>query len=123
MSEQKTVDRAELLAILDAELSEKDWAAEVKAFAKERGWLVCHVLPSAVRAGRTSGEIGYKWISPTEGDVGLPDWVFARGGTVILVELKSEKGRFRPGQEEWIRESGGYCWRPKDRQAMREALK
>ena len=126
MSEQKTVNRDELLTILDAALTEKEWAAEVKAYAKEHGWLVSHVRPSWARDNRTIA--GIRWVSATEGDVGVPDWVFARAnssgcGTVILAELKTEKGRFRPGQEDWIRESGGYCWRPSDRQAMWEVLK
>lgn len=40
------------------------------------------------------------------GDVGFPDWVFARGGRVLVVELKREDGKLTPDQGSWLEALG-----------------
>lgn len=43
------------------------------------------------------------------GDVGFPDWVYAKDGRVIIAELKSEDGKLSLAQELWLNSLG---WRP-----------
>jgi hypothetical protein len=57
------------------------------------------------------------------GDPGFPDLVLARGGVVLHVELKSEKGKVRPEQSEWLAELGGEIWRPSDWPGIQERLR
>ena len=50
---------------------------------------------------------------------GFPDLVCLRGPRMLVAELKSGKGRIRPGQQEWLeafREAGAeaHLWRPGD---------
>jgi hypothetical protein len=83
--------------------------------AKLHNWRVVHI-----RAAR----VGTRHMTPYEGDPGLPDLILAKGGVVRLVELKSERGAFRPGQREWLDEAGefGHLWRPSDRAAALATL-
>lgn len=49
---------------------------------------------------------------------GFPDWIFCRDGRMLAVELKSEKGKVRPEQQEWIDVLNtvpgvqAFVWRP-----------
>ena len=45
---------------------------------------------------------------------GFPDLVLARGGAVLFVELKTERGRVSNAQRDWIAATGAEVWRPKD---------
>lgn len=87
-------------------MSEDDFQTRLLDYAKLRGWHVAHFRPAQVRDGR--------WVTPMTGDVGFPDLILARGGVVLLVELKSETGQFRPGQAEWLdaADAHGRLWRP-----------
>lgn len=60
----------------------------VLELAHLRGWLVYHVRNS--RAG------------VIQGDVGFPDLVLVRGGTILFIELKSGKLRPSPAQRMWL---------------------
>jgi hypothetical protein len=66
-------------------LSEKVWQSQVVAVAKLYGWRVFHPL-------RSKGS-------------GWPDLALLRPPRLLLVELKTEQGRLRPAQREWLRES------------------
>lgn len=72
------------------------------------------------------------------GDVGFPDWVFARRGTVLIVELKRQDGKLSPEQrawlddlawpgeqDQWVQESlvDAYVIRPSDLDRFLELLK
>ena len=97
-------------------LSEDAWKARVMDAAKLHGWRRVHIRNVHTGGGR--------WRVPYEGDGGLPDLVLARGGRVLLVELKTDKGGFRPGQEEWLAAAGehGHLWRPSDWDRVLEVL-
>lgn len=96
------------MSTLAIELSEKDWQSEVIEIAGVGGWRHYHTHNS-----RKSAK-------------GFPDLVFVRD-RVVYVELKSEDGRLRPEQEEWLQalaKAGQevYVWRPSDRAEMERVL-
>lgn len=53
-------------------------------------------------------------------NVGFPDLVLVREHRLLVVELKRQKGRWRPGQQEWLADVArvpgveAYLWRPMD---------
>ena len=100
---------------MKAKISEADLQHSVIDYAKLRGWMVCHYRPAKTAKG---------WRTPLEGDAGCPDLILARGGVVLLAELKSETGTFRPGQREWLEAAGehGRLWRPRDWKDIEETL-
>lgn len=90
-------------------LTEAEFTAAVIAAAQAAGWLVAHFAPARVL--RRGVE---KYETPVRGDGrGFPDLCLARGGRVVLAELKSETGVLSEHQARWIRESGANVWRPK----------
>lgn len=97
-------------------MSEADWQRRVIAAARLHHWRVAHFRP----ARRLSG--GYS--TPITGDAGFPDLVLARGGKVILAELKTARGRPTREQREWLDELGfhGRLWKPGDWDAVLEEL-
>lgn len=88
-------------------LSENDFKRRVIDTAMLYGWRVCHFRPARTRRG---------WATPIEGHAGMPDLVLAKGGRVLLVELKSDTGRVEPEQRKWLDASGanGLLWAPRD---------
>jgi hypothetical protein len=85
----------------DAPLSEAKWQKLVRRWAKDLGWIVYHA-PYAIGA-----------------DKGFPDLVLLRPPKLMFVELKSDKGKLRPEQEEWLENLQAcgieaYVWRPRD---------
>jgi len=76
--------------------------------AKIYGWRICHVRPALKSNGQ--------WVTPIEGHGGLPDLILARGGRVLLIELKSERGQPTDDQVAWLLAAGdnGRLWRPSD---------
>lgn len=97
--------------------SEDDFQAFVTETATTYGWKWAHFRKAKVR--------GDRWATPQSGDPGFPDLVLSRDGVVLVVELKSDKGGFRPGQKEWLAALGprGRLWRPRDKQAVIDELK
>jgi hypothetical protein len=88
-------------------MSEGDLQRRIIDLAHVRRWRVVHIRPLWQREG--------KMVTAYEGDKGLPDLILARGGRVILAELKREKGAYpTPDQQLWLRAAGpnGYLWRP-----------
>jgi hypothetical protein len=86
---------------------EADFQLRVIQAAQLHGWLVCHFRPARTSKG---------WRTPVSGDVGFPDLVLARGGAVILAELKTDAVKLRPEQAQWIHALGFHArvWRPRD---------
>lgn len=89
-------------------MSEAELQSKVLEFAKLSGWRCVHIRPTEVGKGR--------WATPYQGDPGLPDLILARDGRVLLVELKSAKGRVSLDQRAWLDAAGcnGYVWSPAD---------
>lgn len=88
-------------------LTEDQYQRRVIDAARAHGWHVAHVRPARTTKG---------WRTPYEGDTGLPDLILARAGTVLLAEIKTDRGRttFQPGQREWLAAAGvhGRLWIP-----------
>lgn len=98
----------------------EDWIIDLAKLFK---WRVHHTRPARTNKG---------WRTPIKGDAGFPDLVLARGGRIIIAELKSEQGRMTKEQEDWLRALGccdetnpieAYVWRPKDRREIEETLR
>lgn len=98
-------------------LSEAQWQERVVAAAALNGWRWAHFRPAQVRGGR--------WATPQSGDLGFPDLVLARHGELMVAELKSDTGAFRPGQKDWLTELGahGRIWRPADWDTVHDELR
>lgn len=97
-------------------LSEDDLKTKIMDFAKLQGWRIVHIRPARTAKG---------WRTPYEGDPGLPDLIMARGGRVLLAELKAQTGRATPEQKLWLAAAGpnGRLWRPSDWPAIEEDLR
>lgn len=67
-----------------AAMSEKQLLESVVALAKALGWRHFHTHDSR------------------RSPAGFPDLVMVRGGRLLFVELKSTRGRYGPGQVEWL---------------------
>lgn len=100
-------------------VSEAAWEKTVVDLAHLNSWMV---------AGFRPAQIGKSWQTPVRHDAkGWPDLVLVRD-RVIFVELKTNKGRTRPEQVEWIgalKAAGQevYVWRPSDWDEVVETLR
>ena len=95
-------------------LSERDFTTKVIDRAKARGWRVFHPLPARTSKG---------WRTQAQGTPkGFPDCVIAQDGVLLLVELKSQKGKLTEEQKDWLHHTNGAVWRPKDWQRICEVL-
>lgn len=92
------------------ELSEKEWQLWVLDLAGHLGYISYHTFDS--RRSRK----------------GFPDLVLVKPPRVLFVELKSEKGKTSPVQDEWLLtlvQCPGvetYLWRPSDWKAVTNVL-
>lgn len=101
-------------------MSEKRWQQIVVDYARLRGWSVRHVRDSRCEVkGRMVGDHGSR---------DLPDLELVRPPRFVKVELKTDRGRLRKGQAEYLerlRQCDGievYLWRPRDIEQMMEVL-
>jgi hypothetical protein len=90
-------------------LSERDFQAQVIDLAQLTGWMVYHTYDSR------------------RCQAGYPDLALCRHGEYLLVELKTDTGRVRPAQRQWIealRSASIEChiWRPGDWNTIVERL-
>ena len=97
--------------------SEKDFQDTVIEYAQLRGWKVAHFR--SVRVQRKNGSIYYQ--TPVQADgAGFPDLCLVRLSRILFIELKSDKGKVSPAQDEWLKALSGtekcevYLWKPPD---------
>jgi hypothetical protein len=96
--------------------TEREFQAAVIDLAERAGWLVAHFHDSRRQAGgRLIGD---------RDAAGFPDLVAVRRERLVFAELKSERGKLRPKQADWLRALGQvevslgcsvvetYLWRP-----------
>lgn len=88
-------------------MSEDDYLRRIVDTAHLYGWRVTHFRPARTEKG---------WRTALQGDGGFVDLVLAKHGTVLHVEVKTDRGKVRPDQLEWAKEIGpSYrLWRPRD---------
>lgn len=88
-------------------MSEASFTETVIQLAKFYGWMVTHFRPAWTESG---------WRTPLSGHKGFPDLVLARNGVVLIVELKTQKGRTTKEQQRWAEAIGEQyrLWRPGD---------
>jgi len=92
-------------------LPEKHFQAQVVELARLSGWLCYHTHDSRRSVA------------------GFPDLVLVRVPVVLFAELKSESGRVRAGQGQWLEALGdsesveARLWRPSDWPEIEEALR
>lgn len=87
-------------------VSERDFQETVIEMAQVYGWKVYYV-PDSRR-------------SPS----GYPDLTLVRNGVIHFWELKTEKGRIKPAQQEWLDALGtwGRLYRPSDMDEIEQVL-
>ena len=76
-------------------IGEAQLLKQVRQAARHGGWLCYHTYDSRLS------------------EPGFPDLVLVRPPELLFVELKSDRGRIRPEQREWIdalREAGQTAW-------------
>lgn len=102
--------------MLNAYLTEAQFAQAVVELAQWRGWRVVHFRPARTEKG---------WRTAMTGDLGFPDLVLARRGVVLHIELKTMHGRMGRGQREWAEEIGATyrLWRPSDMEQIKAELR
>ena len=100
-------------------MKEKDFQTAVVDVARRYGWKVHHT--------RTVQIAGGGWVSPCL-DKGFPDLIMVhKCGRVVAAELKSDKGRTTPEQQQWLKDLYGagmetYIWRPSNIHHVIETL-
>lgn len=90
--------------------TEAQWQQTVVELAKLCGWLVYHTYDSR------------------RSEPGFPDLVLVREQRLVFAELKTDRGRIRPEQQEWLErlhETGAevYVWRPRDFELVHRRLR
>lgn len=91
-------------------IAESVFLRAVMEIALDGGWLVFHDEDS--RKNRP----------------GFPDLVMTRAGRIIFAELKSQRGRIRPEQQQWLDELAKapgaevFLWRPSDLDSIVQIL-
>ena len=99
---------------------EADFQRAITDLAELCGWRWIHHRPARTSKG---------WRTPVEGShaAGFPDLLLCGRSRVLYVEVKSERGRLSPAQEEWIealRAAGQdvRVWRPSDWPEVQQTL-
>jgi len=104
--------------------SEKDFSSFFEDALRLYGWRFFHQRPAYERGRPRNAQTG---------DPGFPDYVCAKNGRVLFVELKSDKGRVSPNQRAWLDAimpvdspftyvRSAHVFRPKDWDAVVELL-
>lgn len=99
---------------------EESLQRDVIAVARTYGWKVHHSRKARIQ--RSDGSVEYR--TAISGDKGYVDLTLAKRGTVLHVELKSERGRLTAEQIEWQAAIGEThrVWRPSDWPVIVEIL-
>jgi hypothetical protein len=97
---------------MEIKITEKVWGSQVKDLTK-----VLHC------------EKYYHPFLSTWSEEGFPDCTIIKIPRLIFAELKSEKGKLTPAQEEWLellkqcKTIEAYCWRPSQFEEIAEILR
>jgi hypothetical protein len=111
--------REALARVHDRSASETDLQRVAMRYARDHGWRRHHSLPARVKDA---------WVTPLQGEPGLPDLLLVRRGRLVIAELKRERGQTSDEQDIWLRLLGEvpgvetYVWRPRDWPTMKAVL-
>lgn len=102
--------------------TEAEFQAAVVELARWCGWLVFHPRPARTSKG---------WATAIQGDAGYPDLTLVHSvkKRIIIVELKTPKGRTSEPQRRWLEALEAvpgveaFLWRPSDWPAIQTTLK
>lgn len=99
--------------------TEAQFQDAVADLARLLGWKVAHFRNARTSSGGHHTPVSYD-------GRGFPDLVLVRD-RVVFAELKSERGRLRDQQLEWIDDLAdagveAYCWRPSDWPVIEQSL-
>ena len=96
-------------------ITEADFQDTIVEYAMLKGWRIAHFRPARAQQGwRTA--VSYQ-------GAGYPDLTLARTGFVLFLEVKSEQGKLRPEQKEWLAElPNAHTVRPSDWAHIEELL-
>ena len=92
-------------------MTEAQLQQQIIQLAKLYSWRVAHFRPAMTAKG---------WRTPVSADgQGFPDLVLVKRCRLIFAEVKSDKGRVSPEQQEWLdalrkTKNEVYLWKPKD---------
>lgn len=75
------------------EITEKQFSSPVEDLLNRFGWHWCHFRPARTEKG---------WRTALSGHQGLPDYIAVRPPRLLIFELKSERGKVSPKQQEWL---------------------
>jgi len=103
-------------------ISEKDFSRQVEDLLNLFGWQWCHFRPARTEHG---------WRTALSGHQGFPDYIAVKSSRLLIFELKTEKGKVSPAQQEWLdalsnvgdKDVQVYLWRPSDLDTIVEALR
>ena len=101
------------------QISEAAFQQRVLEYARLMHWRLAHFRPARTERG---------WRTPMAGDPGFPDLVLLRRDRLVFAELKTDSGRLRPEQLQWLESlrrtcNEVYVWRPQDWPQIVEALR
>ena len=101
---------------LRARMTEAQFTETVIQLAKFHNWMVVHFRPAWTEVG---------WRTALSGHKGFPDLVLARNQVVLIVELKTIKGKVTKEQQRWADAIGDQyrLWRPTDLETIKEELR
>ena len=88
-------------------MNEAAFSRIIVAHAEDKRWKVYGIRNT--KAGGLLSKSG----------LGFPDLLMLRDGRLMVVELKTDRGKFRAGQQSWLSSFAyagieSYVWRPKD---------
>jgi hypothetical protein len=114
VTRQGIVPRLEGRATLLAAMKEAPFRRQVIAWAKRAGWLCYSIHDSRTTTWGT--------------DKGYPDLTLSRDGRLLIVELKTQRGRTTPQQDHWLAVLNAVpsvevaVWRPADEHVIKAVL-
>lgn len=107
-------------------LTEKAWQAQVLTLARMFQWKPWH--DQATNAPRACPHCKTPLHLPRN-DPGWPDLFLLRGDTLVIAELKSDRGSTTPEQRDWlkafraVRRIAVFVWKPRDVDQITKVLR
>ena len=97
-------------------MTENEFQQSIIDYARMNGWRIFHAQTSRIQ--RKDGSVYYATAGIADSK-GFPDLIMLKGRDIVVVEVKSDKGKCSDEQTEWLDawELAGafvYVWRPSE---------